>query len=223
MKLNALIINCTLKKSPEESNTDALIEKVIKEYKEVDVNAETLRAVDYNIPFGISNDMGDGDEWPKILKKMQAADIVVIASPIWFGVRSSVCQLVMERLDASYALLDEATGQFSWYNKVAGVLVTGNEDGAHDVGSNTLYNMMHLGFTVPPNCDSYWVGPAGPGKSYVAAKGEKWTYTNKTYRFMVHNTAWFAQLLKNNPIPTKMNKLIKAAKMESDDSEVNFI
>lgn len=223
MKISALIINCTLKKSPEESNTDALIEKVIKEFKEVGVSAETLRAVDYKIPFGISNDAGNGDEWPKVLDKMKAADIVVIASPIWFGVRSSVCQLVMERLDASYALTDKETGQFPWYNKVAGVLVTGNEDGAHDVGSNTLYNMMHLGFTVPPNCDSYWVGPAGPGKSYKAAHGEKWTYTNKTLRFMVHNTAWFAKLLKNNPIPTKLNDLIDAAKAESDDKSVEFV
>lgn len=223
MKLSALIINCTLKKSPEESNTDALIDKVIKEYKEVGVDAESLRAVDYNIAFGITNDAGSGDEWPQILKKMKAADIVVIASPIWFGVRSSVCQLVMERLDASYSFTDDKTGQTVWYNKVAGVLVTGNEDGAHTIGSNTLYNLMHLGFTVPPNCDSYWVGPAGPGKSYKAAHGEKWTYTNKTYRYMVHNTTWFAKLLKNNPIPINLNRLTQAAKAESDDEKVSFV
>ena len=103
MKLKALILNCTLKKSPAVSNTSALIKKVIAQYKKLGVDAEELRVVDYNIPFGVSSYEGKGDEWPKILKKILAADILVIGSSIWFGVRSSVCQLVIERLDGTYA------------------------------------------------------------------------------------------------------------------------
>lgn len=223
MKPTAIILNCTLKQSPEESNTDALIEKVVKEFKGLGVKAEVLRPVDYKIKVGIANDLGKGDGWPEILKKLKATDIVILASPIWFGSRSSVCQLVLERLDATLSDADEETGQYPWYNKVAGFLVTGNEDGAHQIIAYNMVNLMHLGFTIPPNCDSYWLGPAGPGKSYKAAKGDKWTYTNKTYKYLVHNTVWFAQLLQNNPIPTNLNDLAKAAEKESDDEKVDFL
>ncbi|WP_410807126.1 hypothetical protein [Methanohalobium sp.] len=99
---------------------------------------------------------------------------------------------------------------------MAGVIVTGNEDGAHNVASNTLFNLTHLGCTVPPNVDSYWLGPAGPGPSYIEAGGQKHLYTNKTIRFMVHNLVYFAKLIKDNPIPTDINKLYEDAKKESE-------
>jgi multimeric flavodoxin WrbA len=101
------------------------------------------------------------------------------------------------------------------YGKVAGVIITGNEDGAHNVAANTLFNLSHLGFTIPPNVDTYWLGPAGPGPSYIAAGGNKHLYTNKTVRYMVDNLAFMAQVLKRNPIPTNLNQLIDDAKKES--------
>ncbi|MGI8419150.1 MAG: flavodoxin family protein [Candidatus Levyibacteriota bacterium] len=217
MKLNAVFLNCTLKKSPALSNTDALIQKVVKEYKKLDVTSEVIRVVDYNIPFGISSDEGPGDEWPKILKQLKAADIILIASPIWFGVRASVTQLVIERLDGTYEEGDNKTGQFPLYNKVAGCIVTGNEDGAHDVAANTLFNLTHLGCVIPPNVDTYWVGPAGPGPSYIEADGQHHLYTNKTLRFLAHNTAYMAKLLKEHPIPTNLKELIADAQKESHD------
>ncbi len=215
MKLKAVILNCTLKKSPAVSNTGALINKVVKLYKGLDVSSEVIRVVDYNIPFGVSSYEGKGDEWPKILKRIKACDIFVIGSPIWFGVRGSVAQMVIERLDGTYEEMDPKSGQFPLYGKVAGVIVTGNEDGAHDVASNTLFNLSHLGCTVPPNSDTYWVGPAGPGPSYIEADGEHHLYTNKTAHFLVHNTVYFAKLLKKNPIPTNLKKLIADAEKES--------
>jgi multimeric flavodoxin WrbA len=217
MKLKAVILNCTLKKSPAVSNTQALIEKVVNEYKKLDVTSDVIRVADYNIPFGVSSNEGAGDEWPKVLKKLLAADIIIIAAPIWFGVRSSVAQLVIERLDGTYAQGDKKTGQFPLYNKVAGCIVTGNEDGAHDVAANTLFNLTHLGCVVPPNVDTYWVGPAGPGPSYIEADGMHHLYTNKTLRFLVHNTAYMAKLLKENPIPTNLKKLIAEAQEESHE------
>ncbi len=215
--MKAIILNCTLKKSPVISNTDALIRKVVKEYKELGVISEVIRVVDHNIPFGVSSNEGDGDEWPKILKKLIASDIIIIAAPIWFGVRSSVAQLVIERLDGTYEEMDKKTGQFPLYNKVAGCIVTGNEDGAHNVAANTLYNLTHLGCVVPPNVDTYWVGPAGPGPNYIEADGDHHLYTNKTLRFLVHNTTYMAKLLAKNPIPTNLKKLTEEAQKESHE------
>ncbi|MFH0917071.1 MAG: flavodoxin family protein [bacterium] len=213
--LKALFLNCTLKKSPATSNTEALINKVCDLMRPLEVECEVVRPVDYDIRFGVLSDEGAGDEWPLILKKIRAANIVVIGSPIWFGVRSSVCQMIMERLDGTYSEGETDTGQFPLYNKVAGVIVTGNEDGAHDVAANTLFNLSHLGCTVPPNCDCYWVGDAGPGPSYIEAGGEEHLYTNKTARYMAHNIVHMAQLLENNPIPTNLKALIEEARRVS--------
>jgi multimeric flavodoxin WrbA len=216
MRLKALFLNCTLKRSPEISNTRALIDKAVNLFDELGVESEVLRIVDYDVKFGVSSDEGEGDEWPLILDKIKASDILIIGSPIWFGVRSSVAQLVFERLDGTYEESDPKTGQFPLYGKVGGVVITGNEDGAHDVAATTLFNLTHLGCTVPPNVDSYWVGDAGPGPSYIAAGGERHLYTNKTVRYMVNNLVFFAKLLKDNPIPTNINKLYEDALKESD-------
>lgn len=215
MKLRALFLNCTLKKTPEVSNTEALIKKAESLYAELGVESEVIRPVDYNITFGVSSYEGEGDQWPQILDKVKACDILIIGSPIWFGVRSAVAQMVLERLDGTYDEGDPDTGQFPLYGKVGGVVVTGNEDGAHDVAANTLFNLSHLGCTIPPNCDTYWVGNAGPGPSYIEAGGDKHLYTNKTVRYMVHNTIFFARLLKENPITTNLIRLTDEAKKES--------
>ncbi len=218
MALKAVILNCTLKKSPQTSNTRALIDKVVDLMAPLGVDSEVIRVVDYNIPFGVSSNEGDGDDWPMILEKLRAADIIIIGTPIWFGVRSSVAQLVIERLDGTYAEGDPETGQFPLYGKVAGVIVTGNEDGSHDAAATTLFNLSHLGCVIPPNSDCYWVGDAGPGPSYIEAGGDKHMYTNKTARYLAHNVAHFAKLLKDNPIPTNLNQLIAEAQQASHDT-----
>lgn len=217
MAIKALFLNCTLKKSPRVSNTEALIRKVMGLMEPLGVETELIRVVDHNIPFGVSSDEGEGDEWPQILDRIKACDILVIGSPIWFGVRCAVTQLIIERLDGSYDEGAPQTGQFPLYNKVAGCIVTGNEDGAHDAAGTTLFNLSHLGCVVPPNCDCYWVGDAGPGPSYIEAGGQKHMYTNKTARYLAHNTVFFARLLKEHPIDTNLNTLIGEAAAESED------
>jgi len=216
MAIKALFLNCTLKKSPQTSNTRALIDKAADLFRELGVESEVIRVVDHKVAFGVSSDEGEGDEWPIILEKVKACDILVIASPIWFGVRSSVCQMVLERLDGTYADGDPVTGQYPLYGKVGGVIVTGNEDGAHDVSANTLFNLTHLGCVIPPNVDCYWVGDAGPGPSYIDAGGDRHLYTNRTVRYMVHNLTHFAKLLKENPIPTNLKQLDEEARKFSD-------
>lgn len=211
MSLKAVFLNCTLKKSPEKSHTRALMDKVAGLMGELGVKSEFIRVVDYNIPFGVSSYMGEGDEWPIIYDKLKACDIIVIGTPIWFGVRSSVTQLVVERLDGSYEDGDVETGQFPLYNKVAGVVVTGNEDGAHDCAATTLFNLTHLGCIVPPNVDCYWVGDAGPGPSYMDCDADKHLYTNKTARYMAHNIVAMAKILKEHPIKTNLKQCIADA------------
>jgi multimeric flavodoxin WrbA len=217
--LKALFLNCTLKQSPAVSNTEALIRKVCGIMEPMGVECEIVRPVDHKIRFGVLSDEGEGDEWPGILAKIKAADIIVIGSSIWFGVRSSVAQMIIERLDGTYAEGDPDTGQFPLYNKVGGVIVTGNEDGAHDVAANTLFNLSHLGCTIPPNSDSYWVGDAGPGPSYLEAGGERHLYTNKTARYMAHNLVYMARILKAQPIPTNLRALIEEARQESEEGK----
>jgi multimeric flavodoxin WrbA len=170
----------------------------------MDVESEIIRIVDYNVPFGVSSYEGEDDEWPLILAKIKAADIIIVCTPIWFGVRGSVCQLVIERLDGTYNERNDR-GQYPLYNKVAGVVVTGNEDGAHSAAETTLFNLTHLGCTVPPNADTYWVGDAGPGPSYIEAGGENHLYTQRTTRWMAHNVVHMARILKANPIPAEGN------------------
>src|SRR5260221_5310662 len=186
MELNALVLNCTLKKSPEPSNTQGLIDIVTGHFDELGVKHETLRPVDFNIPFGVASDMGEGDEWPQILEKALAADILIMAMSIWFGVRNSVCQMVIERLDGTYNTTNEV-GQYPLYNTVGGVVVTGNEDGAHACSETTLFNLTHLGCAIPPNADTYWVGDAGPGPSFLEAGGQDHPHTPKTAKGLAPN------------------------------------
>ena len=209
MKLKAILLNTTLKKSPEPSNTQALMDHVVEHLEALDVECETIRVVDYNIPFGTASDMGDGDEWPAILEKILAADILIIGTSIWFGVRNSVCQMVIERLDGTYNTTNDV-GQYPLYNTVAGVVVTGNEDGAHEAAGTTLFNLTHLGCTVPPNADTYWVGDAGPGPSFVEADGWSSAYTRKTCQWMSHNVVHLARMLKERPIPPEGNTVEEA-------------
>ena len=214
--MKAIFLNCTLKKSPDVSNTEVLMRKVMALMEKKKVKCEMVRVVDYNVKYGVSSDEGDGDEWPIILKKIKQANIIIIGSPIWFGVRSSLCQLIFERLDGTYAEGNKKNGQFPLYNKVGGVIVTGNEDGAHNVSANTLFNLSHLGCTIPPNCDCYYVGDAGPGPSYIEV-GQCHQYTIKTAHLLVENTVFFAELLKKNKIGTDLREIVKRSEREAGD------
>ncbi len=206
-KLKALVLNCTIKYSPEESNTEALAQRVIDRLREVHENLEVemLRVTDYDVKFGgASNDMGNGDEWPIILEKVKSCDIFIMAMPVWMGVRCSVGQMVIERLDGT---TKGQEAQFPLYNTVTGVVVTGNEDGAHDVAANTLYNLAHFGCTVPPNTDVYWVGDAGPGASFIEAHGELSPYVQRNIEMTAQNLIHGALMLKKMPYTIDLRPL----------------
>src|ERR1700761_6493667 len=217
--MKALFINCTLKRSPDFSNTGALAEKAAEQLKAFGFETEIIRLNDYNVLTGNTSDEGDGDEWPQILEKIKACHIFVIATPIWMGHLASTSQKVIERMDAIFrdeSLSSKENGQYMPYNKVAGCLITGNEDGAHSCAAQVLRSMQEVGFTIPPNVNAYWVGMAGGEKDYVEAGGKRYLYTNKTLRYMTANLAFMAKLLAAHPYTTNLLEENKKAEAESD-------
>lgn len=218
MSLKIFALNCTLKASPEMSNTQALLDKVLKLYTEQGHQCTSERAADLKLPPGIVADAGHGDQWPELLKKIKAADIFILATPIWMGVHCSIAQLVIERLNGSVEDTN-SLGQSPFFNKVAGCVVTGNEDGAHNAAGVTLYNLTHLGFAVPPLADCYWVNDAGPGDSYIKADGDHHLYANRTARYLVHGTIHMAQILRDKPFPHDINQLDEQASKTSKASQ----
>lgn len=218
MDINALILNCTLKKSPETSNTEAFILNAEKEFGKLGVQTEHLRVRDYKIAFGNTSDEGEGDQWPLILDKIKANDILIIATPIWRGDRSSIAKIVAERMDGIWKETDER-GQYASFNKVGGVMVDGNEDGAKKAISSICYDLSEHGFSIPVNAFTYYVGKAGPGPAYIEAEGDKHLFTNRTLFLMVHNLVHLAKILKQNPYPTNIKKLNEEAEKISKTEE----
>ena len=200
--LRALFLNCTLKPSPTPSHTDALIENSRAIFEANGVDVEVIRPVDRHVPPGVYPDMTEhgfeSDDWPEIQAKVEAADILVVTTPIWLGEKSSVCNLVIERLYGNSGRTNDQ-GQWLYYNRVGGVLITGNEDGAKHCAASVLYALGHIGFTIPPNADAYWVGEAGPGPSYrdegSGGPANEWTQRNVT--FLTWNLMHFARMIKD--------------------------
>ncbi|HLM26972.1 MAG TPA: flavodoxin family protein [Thermoleophilaceae bacterium] len=210
--LSAVFINCTLKRSPEVSHTRALGDRSIGVLEEQGMSVEVIRAIDHDIATGVRPDMTEfawaRDDWPEIFDKVMAADILVLLSPIWLGEKSSVCTRVIERLYGNSHLLNEA-GQYAYYGRVGGCLITGNEDGAKHCAMNILYSLQHLGFTIPPQADSGWMGEAGPGPSYLdpGSGGPENDFTNRNAHFMTWNLMHIARMLKDaGGIPAHGNR-----------------
>ena len=200
--LRALFFNCTLKRSPERSNTQGLIDVSAAIMSKHGVTVETIRAADYDIATGVWPDMTEHgaatDAWPGLYQKVLAADILVVAGPIWLGDNSSVTKRVIERLYACSHLLNDA-GQYAYYGRVGGCLITGNEDGIKHCAMNVLYSLQHLGYTIPPQADAGWIGEAGPGPSYLdpGSGGPDNDFTNRNTTFMTWNLLHLARMLKD--------------------------
>jgi multimeric flavodoxin WrbA len=206
MMVNALLLNCSLKSGDEQSNTAALMNEIIEIFDREGAGSEVVRLADYSISYGITPDAGEGDQWPEIFEKVKQADIVIVGTPLWLGEKSSIATLAIERLYGGSSLTNDK-GQYLYYNKVGGAIVTGNEDGAKHASASILYGLSHIGFTIPPNVDTYWVGEAGPGDSYIEANGKDNEFTQQHAKIMAYNLLHFARLLKEHPIPAEGNKI----------------
>jgi multimeric flavodoxin WrbA len=166
------------------------------------VGVDQFRAVDHDIATGVRPDMTEHgwatDEWPELFERVLAADILVLAGPIWLGDNSSVTKRVIERLYACSSLLNDK-GQYAYYGRVGGCLITGNEDGIKHCSMNVLYSLQHIGYTIPPQADAGWIGEAGPGPSYLDphSGGPDNDFTNRNSTFMTWNLMHLAGLLKS--------------------------
>ena len=200
--LRALFINCTLKRSPEPSNTQGLADRSIEIMRRQGVTVDLIRAVDHDIATGVWPDMSehgwDRDEWPAIFEQVMAADILVLTTAIWLGEKTSVCTRVIERLYGNSSMVNDA-GQYAYYGRVGGCLVTGNEDGVKHCSMNVLYSLQHLGYVIPPQADAGWIGEAGPGPSYLdeGSGGPENDFTNRNLTFMTWNLLHLARMLKD--------------------------
>jgi multimeric flavodoxin WrbA len=200
--LRALFINCTLKRSPELSHTQGLMDLAIGVMDQNGVNTETIRAIDHDIAVGVYPDMTehgwDVDVWPALYERVAAADILVLGSSIWLGEKTSVATKIIERLYGNSGLLNDR-GQYAYYGKVGGCIITGNEDGAKHCSMNILYSLQHLGYTIPPQADSAWLGEAGPGPSFLdeGSGGPENDFTIRNTTFLAWNIMHVARVLKD--------------------------
>ncbi|PKV50217.1 multimeric flavodoxin WrbA [Aquimarina sp. MAR_2010_214] len=201
--LKALYINCTLKDSTQQSHTEGLMKVSMNIMESESVAVEYLRLVDYDVAYGLILDMKkerkEKDDWPDIYEKVLNADILIIGTPIWLGEKSSVATKLIERL---YGMSGETNkkGQYVYYGRVGGCVITGNEDGIKHCAMSILYALQHLGYSIPPQADCGWIGEAGPGPSYLdkesGAKNNK--FTNRNTTFMTYNLLHLASMLKVN-------------------------
>ncbi len=198
--MKALFINCTLKPAPEKSNSEALGRVVSDALEAEGVDVEWIRATDHNIVPGVETDMGEGDDWPPIHDMIVDSEILVLVTPTWLGKPSSVAQRVCERMDAMLSEDRATTARPVAYNRVGGVVVTGNEDGAHHVISELSSNLSDIGFTIPGQAFTYWNKGPGPGDDYLDTKHGH-PYSETTGKAAASNILAVAKALAANPVP----------------------
>ncbi len=197
--LSAFALNCSLKPSPASSSSELLLRQVLDELARHGVSGSLERLVDHNVKPGVTSDEGEGDDWPELRKRILAADIFILGAPIWIGHPSSLAQRVLERMDAFLGETDDM-GRMVSYGTVAGVAIVGNEDGAHHVTAELYQGLADVGFTIPPNAVTYWVGGAMQKTDYNDLE-ETPVETDQATKMMVRNIIHVARLLKENPYP----------------------
>ncbi len=204
--LSAVIINCSITKNKNDSHTQKLIDRFSYILTTEGVKVDHIYAMDHQIAFGMIKDGADvglADEWPVLQKRILDANILVIASPIWLGVKSSLATLIIERLYA-YSSDTNEKGQYIYYGKTGGCLITGNEDGIKHCAMDILFALQHIGYTIPPQADAGWIGEVGPGPSYGdmikgnnTPTGFDSEFTNQNTTIMAWNLMHTALMLKS--------------------------
>jgi multimeric flavodoxin WrbA len=198
--LKVLVLNASLKHGDAISNTEEVANLVIEKMREhAEIESETVRLSDKNLPVGLSYKMSEDDEWPGIVDQILAADVILFATPIWWGSRSSLMQRVIERMDA----FDEdfiKDGRSALLNKVAGIVITGSEDGAQAVAAGIMEVLSFLNFTLPPQCCTYWVGEVGIDTKTEADRRRASVAVPHMATATAKNLVQYAQLLKTNPL-----------------------
>ena len=205
--LKAVLFNTSLKPKPEQSHTQLLLNVAGEIMEKNGVKVDHIHIAEHDVAFGIYPDMTEHgakkDDWPRLWETVDAADIVIIGTPLWLGEESSYCRVLIERLYAMSGMLNDK-GQSIYYNKVGGCVVTGNEDGIKHAAMTVLYALGHLGCTIPPQADCGWIGEAGPGPSYGdedddgSRVGFDNDFTQRNTTIMTWNLMHVAKLLKES-------------------------
>jgi multimeric flavodoxin WrbA len=199
--LKAVFVNCTLKKSPDKSNTAGLMNVARSIMEKEGATVEDIRLIDHDVATGVYPDMTeygwDKDEWPELFKHIFDADILIIGTPIWLGEKSSIAQKLIERLYAMSGKTNDK-GQYLFYGKVGGCIITGNEDGVKHCAMGILYALQHVGYSIPPQADSGWIGEVGLGPSYLDEESDAQNndFTNRNTTFLAYNMLHLAKILK---------------------------
>ncbi len=199
--LTAVALVCTLKPSPARSSSDLLAGQLMEAMAAGGVRTGIIRIADYDVKPGVDKDMGDGDDWPVIRARIMEADILVLATPTWMGQHSSMCQRVLERLDAELSETDDR-GRLLTYGKVAVAVVVGNEDGAHKISADLFQALDDVGFTIAAQAVTYWNGPAMQTTDYQDLP-ETPAETASATRDAAANAVHLARLLKAAPYPPR--------------------
>ena len=213
--IHELYVNTSLKKRPENSHTQLLINASAAILKSQGVTIDHLHLAEHAVAPGIYPDMTehgwDKDEWPALWKRVLRADILIVGTPIWLGEESSLCRILIERLYAMSGELNER-GQSIYYGKVGGCVITGNEDGIKHTAMTIGYALNHLGYVLPPQADCGWIGEAGPGPSYGDRRddgsraGFDNDFTQRNTTIMTWNCLHLARMLRSaNGIPNEGN------------------
>ncbi|WP_282796335.1 NAD(P)H-dependent oxidoreductase [Streptomyces sp. CC224B] len=197
--MHVLSLVCSLSPSPTPSSSHLLSDQVMEEFEKLGATGETIRVADHDVRPGVETDMGGQDAWPALREKVLRADILLLATPIWLGHPSSICQRVLERLDAELSETDDQ-GRLLTYGKAAAVVVIGNEDGAHKVSADLFQGLNDVGFSLAPGAVTYWVGEAQHGTDYkdLDATPDEVAATTRT---LAANTFHLAGLLAERPYP----------------------
>ncbi len=199
-KIRVLVLNASLKHKPGISNTEEVAQMVLRHMKKIaPIESEIIRLADKNIPVGLRFKESSKDDWPAIAEKIRRAHIVIFATPIWWGGRSSLMQRVIERMDA---FDEEVLGgkKSALLNKVAGIAITGSEDGAQAVMAGLMEVFSFLNFTLPPQCCTYWVGEYGKDPATDRARRKKNVHVDKQARETATSLMHYAQVLKEHPL-----------------------
>jgi len=196
--MRATVVNCSLKRSPDPSNTQQLADVVIEALQGYGIQSQVFRLADLNVPPGVVTDCGAGDDWPSIHEALLSSEILIVATPTWLGRPSSMAQRMLERMDAMLSETDDDERPVA-YNRVAGVVVTGNEDGAHHVISEVSGALVDIGYAIPPQSWTYWNKGPGPGDDYSdTEEGHDWSHS--TGRAMAANLVGVATALAAKPL-----------------------
>jgi multimeric flavodoxin WrbA len=200
--LRAVALVCSLKPSPESSSSELLARQLLAQLAEHGVQTEPdgiVRVADHDVKPGVLADMGEGDVWPRLRAQILQADVVVIATPTWMGQQSSICQRVLERLDAELSEQDDR-GRPILFDKVALAVVVGNEDGAHHITGVLFQVLNDVGFSLAAQAVTYWNGEAMHTVDYKDLERSPQEVT-RTTATAAANAAHLARLLRQSPFP----------------------